>query len=184
MWFCCRLLLKHYTNLQLPRDEELDKPEERIENPAKLFRVQRIKPLKGRPFWEKKILAELGIADVVCISMYLDLNRISNLLSVLILFQKRSNMTIVKNIPEMNNRLMKIKHLIRIDPITFPYGEPTRNDVNHTYLTPTGECIVTKDISIDPKRIEATDKFINDPTRLDKDTLSNDALKKWNDPFI
>lgn len=77
---------------------------------------------------------------------------------------------------------MRVKHLIRVDPITFPYGEPTEYDINHTYLTPTGECIVTKEIAIDPKRIEAADKFINDPNRLDKDTLHRDALRKWINP--
>lgn len=76
-----------------------------------------------------------------------------------------------------------MKHLIKVDPITFPYGEPTQQDLAHTYLSPTGECIVTKEIAIDPKRIEAADKFINDPERLDKDTLSCNALKKWINPM-
>lgn len=75
-----------------------------------------------------------------------------------------------------------MKHLIKVDPIMFPYGEPTETDINHTHLTPTGECIVHKDIAIDPARIEAADKFINDPLRLDKDTLCTDALKKWINP--
>lgn len=77
-----------------------------------------------------------------------------------------------------------VKHLVRIDPIIFPHGEPTANDINHTHLSATGECRVTKEIAIDPARIEAVDKFIKDPTRLDKDTLQRDALMKWIDPYI
>lgn len=33
--------------------------------PSKLFRVERIKPVKGNPFWEKKILKLLGLAEKV-----------------------------------------------------------------------------------------------------------------------
>lgn len=29
--------------------------------PTKLFRVQRIKPIKGTPYWEQRILRDLGI---------------------------------------------------------------------------------------------------------------------------
>lgn len=38
-----------------------------IDEPVKLFKVQRIKPMKGNPFWEKKILGLLGIAEKVTI---------------------------------------------------------------------------------------------------------------------
>lgn len=82
----------------------------------------------------------------------------------------------------MNRRLYKVKHLIKVDPITFPYGEPTKDDLNNTYLTPTGECLVTKDISIDQKRIEAADEFKNDPKRLDRITLATESLQKWVNP--
>lgn len=40
----------------------VDEPE--IE-PSKLFRVERIKPIKGNPFWEKRILKQLGVGDLV-----------------------------------------------------------------------------------------------------------------------
>lgn len=33
--------------------------------PSKLFRVERIKPVKGNPFWEQKILKDLGIGEKV-----------------------------------------------------------------------------------------------------------------------
>lgn len=75
--------------------------------------------------------------------------------------------------------LWKVKHLVSVEPITFPYGEPTEEDINHTKLKECGECIVHKKIGVDVKRVEATDSFINDPVRLDKDTLIKDARLKW-----
>lgn len=86
---------------------------------------------------------------------------------------------IVKNIPENNARLWKIKHLVKITPITFPYGEPTEADVNHTFLKENGECIVTKQIEVSPERIEVTENFENRTSRMDGQTLRKDSRLKW-----
>lgn len=72
-----------------------------------------------------------------------------------------------------------MKHLISVEAIVFTYGEPTANDINYTHLKENGECIVHKKIGIEPERIEATQKFIDDPVKLDKKTLKTDALLKW-----
>lgn len=77
---------------------------------------------------------------------------------------------------------MKIKHLVHIEPITFPHGEPTQSDTQHTFLKENGTCLVTKEVKVDQARIDATEKFINDSKRLDKDTLKHDALMKWLNP--
>lgn len=45
--------------------EHLEQVDEPIANPTKLFRVQRIKPTKGRPYWERRTLVELGIGQSV-----------------------------------------------------------------------------------------------------------------------
>lgn len=89
----------------------------------------------------------------------------------------------MKNIPENNARLWKIKHLIRITPITFPYGEPSEEDIQYTYLKSNGECIVAKEIKVEEERIQATEKFIEKPTRLDSDTLKRDTRMKWLNPW-
>lgn len=94
-------------------------------------------------------------------------------------FQAGTDVAIVKNIPENNARLWTIKHLVAIDAIVFPHGEPTENDLKHTFLKENGECVVTKEIAVDPARLEAAEEFSNDKTRLDKDTLKRDALLKW-----
>ncbi|KAI9590751.1 39S ribosomal protein L30, mitochondrial [Glossina fuscipes] len=127
--------------------------------PAKLFRVQRIKPVKGNPYWEKRLLNELGLDG------------------------KQSDFTVVKNIPEINARLWKIKHLVKVTPITFPYGEPKEHDINHTFLKENGECIVTKDIGPVDERIEALESFEKDVKRLDTELLRKDARLKWLNPW-
>jgi large subunit ribosomal protein L30 len=50
------------------------------------------------------------------------------------LFQK-SDIAIVKNIPEVNEILWKIKHLVKITPIQCPNGMPDEGDYEGTYLT-------------------------------------------------
>jgi large subunit ribosomal protein L30 len=73
-----------------------------------------------------------------------------------------------------------VKHLIKIEPITFPFGEPTENDINHTYMKLNGECIVVKEIGEEkPKSLEAADKVHNDPKKLDGETLRRDTRLKW-----
>lgn len=127
--------------------------------PCKLFRVQRIKPVKGNPYWEKHLLQELGLDG------------------------KQADFTVVKNIPENNARLWKIKHLIKVTPITFPHGEPTEKDIKHTVLKSNGECIVTKEIGPVEERVKALESFEKDPKRLDTDLLKRDSRLKWQNPW-
>ncbi|CAO1424819.1 unnamed protein product [Diamesa hyperborea] len=141
-----------------PRNEAQQAVEEQITDPAKLFRVHRIKPVKGNPHWEKRILRELG------------------------LFQKYG-VAIVKNIPENNARLWKIKHLIKIAPITFPQGEPSEEDLHHTYLKENGECIVIKNIDTLNQRLEAAQEFEKKENLLDGETLRKDSRLKWLNPW-
>ncbi|XP_026481507.1 39S ribosomal protein L30, mitochondrial-like [Ctenocephalides felis] len=127
--------------------------------PTKLFRVQRVKPVKGTPYWERRILRDLGLVD------------------------KQTDIAIVKNIPENNARLWTIKHLIKVTPIVFPYGEPTEKDLHATFLKENGECIVHKDITITEKQVQITENFKNDQKKLDSDTLKKDSRLKWLNPW-
>lgn len=115
--------------------------------------------MKGNTHWEKKILIDLKLDKNI------------------------NDFAIVKNIPENCERLWKVKHLVKIVPITFPYGEPTENDIDHTFLKENGECIVTKEIKIDDGRVEATRKFVDDTRKLDSETLVKDSRLKWLNPF-
>lgn len=76
--------------------------------------------------------------------------------------------------------LWKVKHLIKVTPINFPYGEPTEADINNTVLKENGDCIVIKDIETLNNRLEAAQKFKSDPKILDGETLRRDSQLKWN----
>lgn len=150
--------------------------------PAKLFRVERIKPYKGCPYWEKRILRDLGLGEDVSRMPDHDI-AISPLTSLLLQIQPKREIAIVKNIPENNARLWKIKHLLKITPITFPFGEPTAEDLSYTKLTPTGECIVVKEIKVEQERLEETKAFQENPKRLDGVTLTRDTRLRWVNPW-
>ena len=38
--------------------------------------------------------------------------------------------SVVKNIPEVNALLWRVKHVIRVDPVTFPDGAPSKDDLD------------------------------------------------------
>lgn len=122
--------------------------------PSKLFRVERIKPLKGCPSWEKEMMKQLKLNG-----------------------QKSNEYVIVKNIPEINALLWRVKHLVKIVPITFPNGFP--EDSNGTYLKDNGELVVAKRLQPVESRVEALEQFQKDPKKLDGDTLRRESRKKW-----
>ncbi|KAL4709807.1 hypothetical protein ACJJTC_001261 [Scirpophaga incertulas] len=138
-----------------PRNPDYQDPDY---TPSKLFRVERIKPMKHNPYWQKKILQDLKIHD-------------------------KDRVTVVKNIPENNMRLWKVKHLIKVTPITFPYGEPTTNDINYTMLKENGQCLVKKSLETPPKEIEALDNFHSNSKKMDSTTIKKDSRHKWNNAF-
>lgn len=93
------------------------------------------------------------------------------------MFQNR--VAIVKNIPEINSMLWKVKHLVKITPITFPYGEPTKDDIKYTVLRENGECLVVKKLEPQEMQIEALDKFDADAKKMDSMTIKRDSRHKW-----
>lgn len=104
------------------------------------------------------------------------------MLSSILISQSNPNAVVVKNIPENNARLWKVKHLIKVKPINFPFGEPTTDDINFTHLKENGDCIVIKKIeAVDTlnKRLEAAEAFEKDPKQLDGPTLRKDTRLKW-----
>lgn len=120
--------------------------------PARLFKIRRTKPLKGLPYWEKNYLKELGLD------------------------QKSNDIAIVKNIPENNARLWKIKHLIEITPISFPNGFP--DGKSQTLLKENGELII-KHINVGSENVKALDEFKTQTKRMDGDTLRRQSRKQW-----
>uniref|UniRef100_A0A182ITJ7 Large ribosomal subunit protein uL30m n=1 Tax=Anopheles atroparvus TaxID=41427 RepID=A0A182ITJ7_ANOAO len=139
-----------------PRDNNREIPALEGE-PAKLFRVTRLKPVKGLPYWEKRILRGLGLFE-------------------------NNAVAVVKNIPENNARLWKVKHLVEIQPITFKYGEPTEGDIERTFLKEDGECVVVRKleaVEVANTRLSAAEEIRHAKQRMDGETLRKDSRLKW-----
>lgn len=98
---------------------EVDPPYE----PSPLHLVTRIRSLKGKPYWERNILRDFGL-------------------------EKRSKCAILKNTPENNAYLWKVKHLVKIVPIQLPKDLPENPDPRHLFLKETGELIYTPHIEV------------------------------------
>ena len=89
------------------------------------------------------------------------------------------HVVIHKNTECICENLWKIKHLVKVTPITFPNGEPTEEDLDRTILTANGDMIVSDRVRADPQRVEAQEKFQQDPLRLDGNTLREQSRGKW-----
>lgn len=125
--------------------------------PTKLLMVQRVKPFKGNAYWLKKILCDFKLDE------------------------KGEGLAIVKNIPEINARLYKIKHLVKITPIRTPDGIP--DDPSMGYLHEDGVFVVSKKLEPNSLRLKLTEDFQTDPARLDAETLKKQSRDKWLNPW-
>lgn len=68
-------------------------------------------------------------------------------------------------------------------PITFPYGEPTKDDINYTVMKENGQCLVIKKLEPNPEQVKALEQFESDRKNMDNDTLKRDSRLKWESPF-
>lgn len=97
--------------------------------PSPLHLVTLTRSYGGNVWWLKKILWEFG--------MYA---------SPLKKFPEHQR-AIVPNTPENNKKLAKIKHCVRIDRVTFPYGYPeSEADLKHMRISEHGEVTFVKEI--------------------------------------
>lgn len=90
---------------------------------------------------------------------------------------KLNEMVIIKNIPELNWRLWRVKHLIKITPITFPDGFPKDNQ--GTYLKENGELEVKKRLIASDLALKKSEEFREDPRRMDGKTKAEFLRRKW-----
>nr|CDS34120.1 39S ribosomal protein L30 mitochondrial [Hymenolepis microstoma] len=85
-----------------------------------IFMICRLKPIKGTTFFERAFLETYGIGSDV----------------------KIGNWKLVKNSPQNAKNLDHIKHLIKIQPVTFPDGLPeSEADMLNFRLLPNGKFI-------------------------------------------
>ncbi|KAL1457184.1 hypothetical protein WDU94_001844 [Cyamophila willieti] len=138
-----------------PRPGQVDPPCE----PSKLFMVQRIKPWKGIEYWNKKILFDLKLDKEF----------------------KQSKVVIVKNTPKNNMNLWKIKHLVKITPVTFPDGAPEEGDVFSTCLNHKGELKIKKNIGTE--KVQEVVEAKANPIQLKKDDIKRHSIQMWMNPW-
>ncbi|XP_022644256.1 39S ribosomal protein L30, mitochondrial-like [Varroa jacobsoni] len=133
------------------RNEIFDKVREIRANadkiePSKLFVVQLVKSSALRPYWEKDIVRILGLEESK--------------------HEKKMNMrkgvgtyVVVKNTPQMCRMLWRVKHLVRVKPVTFPDGLPTPGVYTNSYLNHSGEFRKHSNFEVDPERLVVNKKF-------------------------
>ncbi|KAJ8410007.1 hypothetical protein AAFF_G00210480 [Aldrovandia affinis] len=101
------------------------------EQPHQLHLITRVKSTIRRPYWEKKIVQDLGL-------------------------EKAHKVYIHKNIPSINDKLKIIKHLVKIQPLKLPHGLPSEEDLADTLLKSNGELVVRRLLKpLEPKAIES-----------------------------
>ncbi|XP_033227025.1 39S ribosomal protein L30, mitochondrial [Belonocnema kinseyi] len=127
--------------------------------PTKLLMVERVKTLKGQPYWDKEIMEDL----------HLDHDSIEKI-------------AIVKNTPEVCALLWRIKHLVKITPIKLPEKLPHDILTNRdTYLHENGTLMIFP--RADKDRFEATEKFQNNVKKFDNTTMKKYLRLKWLNPM-
>ena len=78
----------------------------------------------------------------------------------------------------MNQLLQSVKHLLKITPITFPYGPPTEDcDLDKCYLRDNGEFVVVRDVTPASEKPETVPKPDESLWTLDIETVEK-ANKK------
>lgn len=68
-------------------------------------------------------------------------------------------------------------------PIVFPYGEPSKSDINYTVLKENGECLVIKQLEPAPKQVEALEAFDGNVKKMNSTTIKKDSRYKWNNAY-
>lgn len=143
--------------------------------PAPVLMVKKMKQLTGEPYWIKDYADQLGKIIAVC-------STLSNCyLSGLGESEKLGKLCFLPNTPSVGLLLFKIKHIIKITPLTFPNGMPDDfNPDTHGYkLTPKGEFIVTD------RPAESLDSIASraDWMKIDNSMITREARKHWDKPF-
>merc|ERR1712012_1546223 len=141
------------------QDEKRAKEDAGEKEPHLLHVVWRTKTLIGRPWWEVQIMEKFGLANHL-----------------------KTYPVILKNIPSVNKRLMEVKHLVSIKPLTFPHGFPDNpEDYEHCYIKHNGEFIVKRKVGPSASLEDNIERLAKDPKakwRLQKETVIKDCMKR------
>jgi len=121
--------------------------------------VTRIKRLFGEPYWNKNYCRQIGIG-----------------------YNENINKRVfLPNLPSVGLLLYRIKHLIKITPITFPQGMPEdfSPDTHGFKLTSQGEFIVT------PTKDESVESIAQraEWMKITRDDVAKEGRRHWDAPF-
>ncbi|XP_046457018.1 uncharacterized protein LOC124204052 [Daphnia pulex] len=129
--------------------------------PSEALMIERVKGLKGRPYWEKDVMTKIGLPMTV----------------------KHSNPVIVANTPSMCAMLWKVKHLIRVTPITFPQGLPEDGDTAGARLQQNGQLVFIPKLKSDALQVATQVNFTDRPEHMDRETLKKQLRLEWIQPW-
>jgi len=132
--------------------------------PSKLFAVERIASTFARPYWEKNIIKALGLEETAR-------EQKENIRKPV------GSLVVVKNTPEMCKMLWRVKHLIRVKPITFPDGLPTKGQFTGSHLDKNGVFSRRADFEIDVDRLQIGSEFTR--TKLDGMEIAKPMHLRW-----
>nr|SVE73861.1 EOG090X0EYV [Daphnia atkinsoni] len=129
--------------------------------PSKVLMVQRIVSLKHKPYWEKDVLEGLGLS----------------------MKTKLSKIVVVANTPSVCAQLWRVKHLIRVTPITFPQGLPDEADTAGARLQDNGELVFIPQLKSDAVVAATQSKPEERRNYLDTDTVKKLLRLNWIKPY-
>nr|SVE76062.1 EOG090X0EYV [Daphnia hispanica] len=129
--------------------------------PSKVLMVERRETLKHKPQKERDVLIKLGLS----------------------MKDKLSKIAIVANTPSVCAQLWKVKHLIRVTPVTFPQGLPEDGDVAGARLQDNGQLVFIPKLKSDAAVAATQSKPEERRDYLDTDTVKKLLRLKWLKPY-
>lgn len=97
-----------------------------------------------------------------------------------LVFQKLTKV-LLRNTPNINSDLKIVQHLVRITPVTFPYGLPeSEEDWEHCYLRDNGEFIIRRKIPNGEESLP-TDVGVTPDRDSSVWDMDKETIKKQND---
>jgi len=134
--------------------------------PSPVLMVTKVKSLQGEPYWVKDYCEQIGL------SRGIRTNKEA---------RKLGKRVFLPNLPSVGHLLYKIKHVVDIQPVTFPNGMPEDFDpdrhgfkINHK-----GEFTVEGP----PKESLESIAARADWMKIDKEHYEREARKHWDAPF-
>jgi len=127
--------------------------------PSPVLMVNRVKSLNKEPYYIKDYCEQIGLGHL----------------------EDLSRKVFLPNLPSVGLLLYRIKHLVKITPVTFPQGMPEDFDPDkYGYkLKQNGEFIVT------PTKAESIESIVSraEWMKLSKWDISKEARRHWKKPF-